>query len=338
MILRTVHAGVGGGGQSMTEVIAKDARFKPIALIETHATTLRTAQYRLEQAGHKNVPGFSGLTGALSQLEADALVIRTPTRTHAELARLALVVGMHVLVEKPLTADWDDAKALVAEADSAWSKICVAQDFRYAACEQTITYILSKPDHPFYPGDVRIVDYVRHRHRPEPRNFDYPYAVVWEASCDAVDSLSVWLGPAKRVTARSYATPWSAYGPEANLSAFIEYARGAVCNYVTTLDATAPYWRVALQGERGTLELTDHERLRFHPKPAAQADAPAVIECDVMDCLPAEQCVLDDFFRHIVEGAEVGISGKQNLQTLAVCAALVKSAKDKRAVELAEIK
>jgi len=270
MILRTVHVGVGGHGQWPIDVMGKDPRFKPVALVDNNPTAARTAQYLLGNAGHKGVPTFSGLTGALSQLEADALVICTPTKTHAEFARMGFAASMHVLVEKGMTMDWNEAKSLVADADASWSKFCVAQNYRYMDCEQSIAYILAKPEHPFYPGKVRIVDYIHHRYRPEPRNLDYPFAMVWDMSCHHVDSLSCWLGPAKRVTARSYAAPWTQYVHHANISAFIEYESGAVCNYVLTHDATMNQWRIAFQGERGALVLTDRDRLRFYPKPAEQ--------------------------------------------------------------------
>jgi len=127
MILRTIHVGVGTQGQKMLEEAGKDARFKPVAIVDTNATAARMAQYLVGNTGHKNVPTFSGLTGALSQIEADALVICSPTKTHAEYARMGFTVNMHVLVDKGMSMDWEEAKALVAEADSAWVKFCVAQ-------------------------------------------------------------------------------------------------------------------------------------------------------------------------------------------------------------------
>jgi predicted dehydrogenase len=340
MILRTIHVGVGGHGQWTSDVLGKDPKFKPVALVDTNAAALRVAQYRLNEMGHKSVPGFSGLTGALSQIEADALIICTPTKTHAEYARMGFAVNMHVLVEKPMTIDGAEAKALVAEADAAWVKFCVAQNYRYTAVEQTISYILAHPDHPHYPGEIRIADYVHHRYRPEPRNLDYPFAMVWDMSCHHMDSLSRWLGKAKQVTARSYAAPWTQYVHDANVSAFIEYESGAICNYVLTHDATMYQWRIALQGERGALVLTNHDKLRFYGKPGQQlASAEAEsLDCEVMDCPVPEACIADDFFKYVVEDVEPGISGRRNLRTMAMCEALVRSAKNKRPVELAELK
>ncbi len=119
---------------------------------------------------------------ALNTVEADAVIICTPTVTHAPFARLAFAKGKHVLVEKGMTMDWDEAKALVREADEAGVKFCVAQNYRYFANMATIKQLLDHPDNPHYPGKIEIVDFIHHRYRPEPRTLNYPYAMVWDMS------------------------------------------------------------------------------------------------------------------------------------------------------------
>jgi predicted dehydrogenase len=341
MILRTIHIGLANRGQWFLDAVAKDPRFKPVALVETNPVMAKTAQYRLgAEAGHKNVPIFSGVTGALSQIEADAALIFTPTKTHAEYARMAMVANLHCLVDKALTLDLADANNLVQEADTAWLKLAVAQDQRYTSVEQTIDYILNKPDHPYHPGDVRLVDFIDHRYRPEPGDWDYPFAAVWDLACDHMDSLARWLGNVSRVTARTYLAPWSEYVHEPNLSAFLEYDNGAVCNYVLTNDATMQQWRVTLQGERGALVLINHDRLRFYPRPGqalGNSEAES-IDSELLDVPDPARSIADDFFKYIVEDKEPGISGKRNLQTLKLCQALISSAKNRRLVEMSELK
>lgn len=341
MILRTIHVGVGGRGQWTVDIFGSDPKYRPVAIVDTNPTVAKIAQYRFEQAGHKSVPIFSGLTGALSQIEADALVIATPTRTHAEFARMGFVVGMHVLVEKGMTTDLGEAKALVEESKNAWSKFCVAQNYRYTACEQTISYILSRPEHPHHPGKVGVVEYTHHRYRPDSKELDYPYAMVWDMSCHHMDSLIQWLASrGKTITARSYAAPWTKYVHESNISAFIEFESGVVCNYSLTHDSSLSEWRVIFQGDKGALVMMDHSRLTFYPKPADDAAevAPQGVECDIMDCPSPEQSIADEFFRYIVEDVEPGISGRRNLRTMAMCEALVRSAKGKKPVEMGELK
>jgi predicted dehydrogenase len=339
MILRTIHVGVGGNAAWSTEVLGADPRFRPVALVDTHSVTAKTVQYKLGLAGHKNVPVFSGLTGALSQIEADAVVICTPVKTHAEYARMAFATGMHALVDEATGTDWEQAKQLVAEADAAWAKLVVARRQRFHACEQTVGYVLGKADHPFSPGKVGLVEYVQNRYRPDPRGWDYPYAVVWEQCGHHLDSLAAWLGPIERVTARTYAPAWTQYVHPANVSALVEFKSGVTCDYRVANDATLPAWRATFQGERGALVMNGHDGVRFYPRPGQPlgTSEERAVECDVMDCVSAEQCVADEFFRYAVEDVEPPTSGRRDLETMRACEALVRSAKGQRAVALSEV-
>src|SRR5688572_24037450 len=138
MILRTIHVGVGGRGQALLKVIGRDAKFKPVGIIDSNSTTAKVAQYKLAEAGHRGVPVFSGMTGALTQIEADAMIICTPPRSHGEQVRMALSANMHALVDAPLTIEFNDARQLVGEADSAWVKLCVANHWRYRSEERRV--------------------------------------------------------------------------------------------------------------------------------------------------------------------------------------------------------
>jgi predicted dehydrogenase len=155
-----------------------------------------------------------------------------------------------------------------------------------------------------------------------------------------MDSLARWLGPVARVTARTYTAPWSQYAHDPNVNAFLEYESGAVCNYVLTNDATMQQWRVNLQGDRGALVLINHDKLRFYPKPGqslGNSEAES-IESELLDVADPFASVATDFFRYVVEDLEPGISGKRNLQTLKVCEALIQSSKEKRLIQMSELK
>lgn len=332
--LRTVHVGVSGRGRWPVTVMGADPKFAPVAVVDRAPDFLEKARADL---GLSESAAFDDLGPALSAVEADAVVICTPTRTHGPLARQAFAAGKHVLVEKGMTLDWEEAKALVREADAAGVRFCVAQNYRYGANELAVTALLADPDHPHHPGRVEIADYVHHRYRPEPRTLDYPYAMVWDMSCHHVDSLAAWLGAARRVTAHSYNTSWSQYAHDADIAAFIEYEGGAVCQYVLTHTATVSEWRVTLQGERGALRLYDAPGVRFFPRPSGQLGSSEPVPCEVTAAPSSEQGVADAFYGYIADGTEPGISGRRNLDTLAVCEMLVRSARDRRPVERAEL-
>jgi predicted dehydrogenase len=333
MILRTIHVGVGARGAWPVEIMGADPKFQPVALVDINRDFLAAAQARLKLPG---TALFGDLESALRAVEADAVVICTPTVTHAPLARIAFAHGKHVLVEKGMTMDWAEANALVREAEQAGVKFCVAQNYRYFANMATVKRLLDDPNDPHHPGKVEIVDFVHHRYRPEPRTLNYPYAMVWDMSCHHVDLLAFWLGAARCVTALSYNTSWSQYQHDANIAAIVEYG-GATCHYILTHSATISDWRIILQGQRGALRTGDVPGVQFYPRPSGQLGSSRPLACDEPLLPASEQGVADDFHRYIAEGIEPGISGRNNLQTLAVCEMLVRSARERRPVDREEL-
>jgi len=332
MIIRVILVGVGGHGEWALEVFGKDPRFNPVAVVDTNPTAGKVAQYRLTEMGRQGVAVFSGLTGALSQVEADALVICSPTSTHPEYCHMGFSVSMHVLVENAMTTDWSKAKELVAEAGAAWSKFCVIQRDRYHAVEQTIRYILKTPHHPAFPGEPKRASFVQHSMLKEGGLLDESTGGACDLISRHADSLAAWLGPAKRVTGRMARAPWSSWIHDTEFRATIEYSTGASCDYWLLFDAAIPRDEVVLEGERGALAMVGHAELYFYPR-----DGSDVQVVDLMEPVNAEQMIADEFFHYIVEDVEPAISGKANLQTLAVCEMLLRSAKADRPVERAEL-
>lgn len=187
MKLRTVHVGVGARGTWPVNITGADPKFEPVALVDVNRDALSQAQGQLHLPDNAL---FDDLETGLDAVEADAVVISTPTVTHARFARLGFAHSKHVLVEKGMTMDWDEARALVAEAERTGVRFCVAQNYRFFANMATIKQLLGTPQHLHYPGTIQIVDFIHHRYRPEPRTLNYPYAMVWDMSCHHVDLLA----------------------------------------------------------------------------------------------------------------------------------------------------
>jgi len=70
---------------------------------------------------------------ALVSAGVDALVIATPTRTHASLLRLAAGVGLPAFCEKPVALDLDTLDAVVAEVAEAGILVQVGFQRRFDA-------------------------------------------------------------------------------------------------------------------------------------------------------------------------------------------------------------
>ena len=77
----------------------------------------------------EGIPGFDDITQV--DVEADGIVIATPTPSHAPLTLAALDRGWHVLVEKPVAEDLDAARAMIAAAKQANRHILVGHHRRH---------------------------------------------------------------------------------------------------------------------------------------------------------------------------------------------------------------
>jgi predicted dehydrogenase len=73
----------------------------------------------------------SDVAAALEDPTVDAIVIATPARTHFALGQQALLAGKHVFVEKPLTMDLEEGRALTALADGLGSILMVGHVFEF---------------------------------------------------------------------------------------------------------------------------------------------------------------------------------------------------------------
>ncbi len=83
---------------------------------------------------------------ALADASVDAVVIATPARTHFALGRQALLAGKHVFVEKPLTMDLAEGKALTALADSLGLILMVGHVFEFNPAVRYIKQAIDSGD------------------------------------------------------------------------------------------------------------------------------------------------------------------------------------------------
>jgi predicted dehydrogenase len=95
------------------------------------------------------------LRDVLDDESVDALVIATPTATHADLAVAALEAGKHVLVEKPLAASSEDVDRV--EAARGDRVVMVGHTFVYNTAIAAIRDLVASGD----LGPVQYVDSVR---------------------------------------------------------------------------------------------------------------------------------------------------------------------------------
>lgn len=324
--LRHIHVGTGGRGEAHVRIASGDPDWQPVALVDIDGKALESAR---ERTGLSRAACFATLAEAIKVVEADAAIISTPTETHAPFVRIAFDAGLHVLVEKGMTTHLSLAKELVEEADQSGVKFCVAQNYRYHPHQRRIKGILDSGTH----GTPQIVDLIHHRYRPNPRTLSYPNAMIWDMSCHHFDNLNFWFGPASTVSsAKTFNPSWSNYAYDSGVYAIFEYKSGIICNYGLAHCAQINRYHLLIQTDRGTLQTYDVDGIEFQPIGGGKRET-----ITLPSLPPAEECILNDFKGYIREEIEPGISGRKNLQTLALCEATCMAAQGNGPVAVEEL-
>jgi scyllo-inositol 2-dehydrogenase (NADP+) len=94
-----------------------------------HAITERTN--KLAAKDYHSIKSYDTIDELIADELIDLVIVNTPSFTHYEYAKKALLAGKHILVEKPFTASSAQAKELFDLAKSLGKKALVYQNRRY---------------------------------------------------------------------------------------------------------------------------------------------------------------------------------------------------------------
>lgn len=106
--------GTGGLGTLLGEQVRRQPHAELVALADVSSDSRAEAGAVLDIAAESQ---YEALDALLEEEHLDALVIATPHTLHYDQIRAALDADLHVLCEKPLVTDIDDARALDRSAD-----------------------------------------------------------------------------------------------------------------------------------------------------------------------------------------------------------------------------
>ncbi|GBD91008.1 putative oxidoreductase YcjS [bacterium BMS3Abin04] len=88
---------------------------------------------RLKTVGNKfNISNqYTDYKKMLNETEIDAVIIATPTKSHLEVSLEAIKTGKHVLIEKPIAVNYEEAKKINDAAKKYKVKAMVGMNFRF---------------------------------------------------------------------------------------------------------------------------------------------------------------------------------------------------------------
>lgn len=182
----------------------------------------------------------------------DLVAIASPNATHVELAMVALEAGRHVVVDKPFTANAEEAMQLAALARERGLLLSVFHNRRWDSTTLTAKKLLASG----MLGDIRYAAMHYDRFRPVPVN-------RWKENAEAGGGLWMDLGPHLLDEALCYfgqpvaiQADIAALRPGAraddSFHARLRYADGLRVDLQASMLGALPRPRLVLQGTRGS--------------------------------------------------------------------------------------
>ncbi len=264
----------------------------------------------------------------------EAIVNTTPNHVHLETTRAAAEAGKHVFLDKPIANSISDGHAITRVCDDAGVILSVGYQRRR---ESHFRWIRHEIDAGRFGRLVQAegnisrdrlgkIDLSSWRYQAS----GMPGGVMLQIGIHYTDVLEMLLGPVKTVSAMSARLVLPGDNPDvANL--VMGHESGAISNLTASYASASEYYMLNVYGKQGSAYYDLHHGLR-HLKQGEDAAQP--VPCDKNDTIVEE---LDEFARAVRGDGTPEVGGLRATASLAVIQAGVRSAAERRAVDVAEI-
>jgi predicted dehydrogenase len=322
-------AGMGGRGRDWVREVRNAPAFNLAAAIEVDQNVLGVAAREL---GIPPQQCFSDLETAIEQTRPNAVIVATPADCHVQPVETALNHGLAVMVEKPFTTGLGEAVKLVLLAEQKNAPLLVAQNYRYLRSFRAARRLIAEGT----LGTVTIVNcqYYRPAHDMAASLARLPHSVLWGMGVHHLDALRHALGKEViKVTAESFTRPGGKLLPGASLQAMLTFEGDARALYSASYESSGHEFFESGQefytrfvGDRGTLHVFQRWLILCE-----SGKLPRLVRRGPRK-VSEEQILLGQFERAILHGEPAEVSGRDNLKTMAVLEACVRSAADRAGI------
>ena len=290
-------------------------------------------------------PVLADLATAITREQADLVVNLTPPALHRAVTEVAVSGGCNVIVEKPLAAELADAVAVVLAARSAGQTVAVMQNRRYHPAVRKMRDDVAAGRIGTLV-DVSVDMFLWHRY---PNTFltEIDSPLLRDMAIHQFDAARAISGAdARTVQALEWSSPTSWMSGAAGATAAFELANGAIFSYRGSWvaeGASTPYdgaWRVG--GTQGTLiwDGAEHLRLETVQRPDGPYEPGVTQQVDDI-VAPGDQTGHAKGLAAILDALQAGNTPEtvahDNLLSLAMVDAAVRSSRERRTLEIGEV-
>lgn len=336
MAFRVIVAGAGGvRGRDWLREVNVGGAFEVAACVDPDENALHQSA-KVHALPHTEC--FLHLEDALETVPCDGVIVTTPANLHTKACETALKRGRAVLVEKPFTTNLYDAVRLVHLAEEKRLPLLVAQNYRYMRAFRTVRRLIQEGA----LGRVGLVtcQYYKVPHEMVDSLAQLRHSVLWGMGVHHLDALRYVLGgKVCEVSADSFTLPWGELPEGASMRVMLQIEGGARAFYSASYESSGheffergQEFYARFTGERATLHvfhrwlvLCERQRLpRFIRRGRRK--------------MSEEQILLGELEKALKDYSyQSEVSGRDNLQTMAVVEACLRSATERRWINPQEL-
>jgi predicted dehydrogenase len=282
----------------------------------------------------------------------DAVVIATPHYQHTSLGIAAFEAGLHVMVEKPISAHKADAERLIT-ARKKKPKLVFAAMFQFRT-EPRYTKIQKLIQDGELGQIVRINWIITDWYRTEAYYASGGWRATWKGEGGGVllnqclhqlDTLQWLVGMPARVRGFCQIGRYHNIEVEDNVSIFLEWANGATGVFVSSTGETPGTNRFEIVGTRGKVVLennkltftrNDADMIEFSKAAKTGFDKPNTSSADIpFDNAPAPHAALmQNFVDAILDGKSLLVPGEEGIHSVELANVMLYSSLINQTVEL----
>ena len=294
----------------------------------------RSEQKRQAFAGKYGCRGAPSYEAILEDRSIEAIINTTPNNLHMETTRAAAAAGKHVFLDKPIANTVADARTLTAACRKAGVVLALGYQRRK---ESHFRWVRKQID----DGEFgRLVNAEANISRDRLGQFDLtswrytaagmPGGVMLQIGIHYSDVLEYLMGPVKAVNGRFAQLVLPGDNPDV-ASLVLEHENGALSTLNACYASASEYYLMNIYGKEASAYYDLHGGLRFLKRGTNRSNP---VPCAKNDTIVEE---LEEFAAAVRGEGQPEMDGEKSTASLAVLLAGIKSAREGRRVEVAEV-
>lgn len=326
--LKVACLGMGWWSDVLADAIVRSGK------LEIVACYTRSEEKRAKFAAKYDCRAAPSYESILADRSIEAIINTTPNNVHLDTTRAAAEAGKHVFLDKPIANTVDDGRAITEVCRKA--RVVLALGYQRRR-EGHFRWIRKQIDDGVFGKLVNAeanisrdrlgkVDLGSWRYTAE----GMPGGVMLQIGIHYIDVLEYLVGPIKAVSGSLAQLVLPGDNPDV-ASLIIEHQNGALSTLNASYASASEYYVMNIYGKDASAYYDFHQGLRFLKRGAEKSEPVRVPKIDTF----VDE--LEEFAAAVRGGPRPEMGGEGGTRSLAVIRAGIKSAREGRRVQVAEI-